>query len=71
MRKILLQGIGVFVLLTLTFVHTAFALDVEEIVKSFREKYENVKNFSADFEQTTIVAGRKRVAKGKLSFQKH
>ena len=70
MRKTLLQGIGIFLLLALILLDAAFAIDVEEIARNFRQKYENVKNFRANFEQTTIVADRKRIARGKLSFQK-
>ncbi len=70
MRKTLLHGLGIFLLLTFILLGSAFAIDVDEIATNFREKYESVKNFSANFEQTTIVAGTKRVARGKLSFQK-
>lgn len=70
MKKSLLQGISIFALLMLVFLDAAFALDAKEIVGNFREKYKSVKSFSADFEQTTIVAGRKRIAKGRLNFQK-
>ncbi len=70
MKKTLLQGIGIFLLLTLILLDSALAIDVNEIAKNFRKKYESVKNFSANFEQTTIVANTKRVARGKLSFQK-
>jgi outer membrane lipoprotein-sorting protein len=69
MRRRLLWGIGVS-LLMLVMLDVAFSLSVNEIVKNFRKKYEKTNNFSADFEQTTIVAGRKRVANGRLSFQK-
>lgn len=70
MKKVLLQGISIFILLTLIFLDTALALDVKEIIGNFRKKYESVKNFNANFEQTTIIAGQKRIAKGKLNFQK-
>ncbi len=70
MRKSLLYGSGIALLLMLMVLDTASALDAKEIVSSFRKKYENMKNFNADFEQTTIVAGEKRVSRGKLNFQK-
>ena len=70
MRKALLYGTNIVLLLTLMVLDTAFAVDVKEISSSFRKKYESMKNFSADFEQTTIVADKKRVSRGKLNFQK-
>ena len=70
MRKTLLYGIGIAILLKLIVSDTAFALDAKQIAGSFRKKYESMKNFNADFEQTSIVADSKRVAKGKLNFQK-
>ena len=54
MRKALLYGTNIVLLLTLMVLDTAFAVDVKEISSSFRKKYESMKNFSADFEQTTI-----------------
>ena len=66
----LLRRVVVFLLLLLVMLDTAFGLSVQEIVSNFREKYEKRSSFSADFEQTTIVAGRKRVAIGTLNFQK-
>jgi outer membrane lipoprotein carrier protein len=70
MRKALLYGVSVALLLTLVVLNSSFALDVKEMADSFRKKYEGTKNFSADFEQTHIVADRKRVARGKMKFQK-
>lgn len=46
------------------------AVDVNEILKNFRTEYKKTKNFTANFEQTTFVAGKKRVANGKLIYQK-
>lgn len=70
MRRFLLLGIVISLLLALITLDSVSAPNVEEIVASFKKKYEKTNNFSADFEQTTFVAGRKRVASGKLSFQK-
>ena len=70
MRKALLYGTSIVLLLMLMVLDTAFAIDAKEIASSFRKKYESMKNFSADFEQTSIVADIKRVARGKLTFQK-
>ena len=63
----------------LTFLTTAIALivvsialtvDVNEILKNFRTEFKKTKNFTANFEQTTFVAGKKRIANGKLIYQK-
>ena len=70
MRRFLLTGIVILLLSILLTLDTVSALSVEEIAASFKKKYEKMNNFSADFEQTTFVAGQKRVAKGKLNFQK-
>jgi outer membrane lipoprotein-sorting protein len=70
MRRFLLTGIVILLLSALPTLDTVSALSVEEIAASFKKKYEKTNNFSADFEQTTFVAGQKRVAKGKLNFQK-
>jgi len=70
MRKILLRGSGICLLLTLLTLNIGLALSVDEAVKNFRDRYEKTHNFSANFEETTLVAGRKRVASGDLSFQK-
>jgi len=69
MKRVLLCGVGIFLLLML-FVNIVFALSIEEIAKNFRERYKKTNNFSADFEETKFVAGRKHIARGKLSFQK-
>lgn len=46
------------------------AKNVNTIVQNFRKEFKNTKTFTANFEQTTIVAGKKRVANGKIFFQK-
>ena len=70
MQASLLRRVVVFLLLLLVMWDIAFALSVEEIFSNFRKKYEKTNNFSADFEETTLVASTKRVASGRLSFQK-
>ena len=50
--------------------NSVYSIDVDEIIKNVKKAYKNMKNFNSDFEQTTIVAGKKRVAFGKLAFQK-
>jgi chaperone LolA len=54
----------------LMIVNSVFAIDAEEIAGKFRKAFKSIKNFSADFEQTTITGGKKRTALGKLTFQK-
>lgn len=56
--------------IVLIIVSTAMAVNVNEILKNFRAEYKKTKNFTAIFEQTTFVAGKKRVANGKLIYQK-
>ncbi len=70
MRGFLLSGIGIFLLLMLVTLGVEAAVSVDEVVKNFIENYEKTSIFSADFEQTTLVAGRKRVASGNVIFQK-
>jgi chaperone LolA len=62
--------ISVFIFGTVIFANSVYSIDADEITKNVKKVYKNMKNFSSDFEQTTIVTGRKRIAFGKLSFQK-
>ena len=73
MRKSLFKRIVFTTLLSLgalMIVNSVFAIDAEEIAGKFKKAYKNMKNFSSDFEQTTLVGGKKRTAVGKLTFQK-
>jgi len=70
MRRSLLWRAFISLPLLLVMLDIAFALSVEEIVSNFRRNYEKTSNFSADFEQTILIAGAKRVARGTLNFQK-
>jgi chaperone LolA len=73
MQKNILHKIGFsFLLLSvmLTIIGFAHAINVNDISSKFNKVYKNMKNFTADFEYTTVVAGRKRVAVGKIVFQK-
>jgi chaperone LolA len=73
MRKSLFKRIVFTTLLSLgalMIVNSVFAIDAEEIAGKFRKAFKSIKNFSADFEQTTITGGKKRTAIGKLTFQK-
>lgn len=68
MRKF--SGIAIFILLIFIAFEIAYAINTEEILRNFKKRYVAVKNFNADFEQTTLIAGRKSVAVGKVNFQK-
>lgn len=48
----------------------AYAITVKEIHLKFKATYEQTKNFSADFEQTTHHQNRRSIVKGKLVFEK-
>ena len=43
---------------------------VETVFQNFKAAYEKSKNFSADFEETTLQAGNKSIARGRLMFNK-
>ena len=43
---------------------------IEQVFQNFKAAYEKSKNFSADFEETTLQAGNKGVARGRLRFSK-
>ncbi len=56
-------------LLTIT-VSSGSAETIEKVFQNFKAAYERSKNFSADFEETTLRAGNKSVARGRLMFSK-
>ena len=62
--------ISIFIFGIAIFANSVYSIDVDEITKNVKKAYKNMKSFNADFEQTTIVAGKKRIAFGKLAFQK-
>ena len=70
MQKFLFWGTGISLFLILVISNAISASTIDEVVRNFREKYEKTNNFSADFEEITIVAGRKHVAIDSVSFQK-
>ncbi len=41
---------------------------IENVFQNFKAAYEKSKNFSADFEETTLRAGNKSIARGRLMF---
>ena len=43
---------------------------IEKVFQNFKAAYEKSKNFSAEFEETTLQAGNKGVARGRLMFSK-
>jgi len=43
---------------------------IESVFQNFKAAYEKSKNFSADFEETTLQLGNKSVARGRLMFSK-
>ena len=47
-----------------------FSDTVDEVFQNFKRAYEKSKNFSAEFEETTLQEGNKSVAKGRLVFSK-
>ena len=43
---------------------------IENVFQNFKAAYEKSKNFSADFEETTLQAGNKSIARGQLMFSR-
>ena len=41
---------------------------IEKVFQNFKAAYEKSKNFSADFEETTLRAGNRSIARGRLMF---
>ena len=68
MKRICFLYILMF-LLTIT-VSNGAADTIEKVFQNFKAAYEKSKNFSADFEETTLQAGNKSVARGRLMFSK-
>ncbi len=56
-------------LLTIT-ANNLTADTIENVFQNFKTAYEKSKNFSADFEETTLQAGNKSIARGRLMFSK-
>ena len=57
-------------LLSLLCVNRAYPQTVDEIFQNFKTAYEKSDNFSANFEETTLLANRKSVARGRFIFGK-
>ena len=43
---------------------------IENVFQNFKAAYEKSKNFSAEFEETTLRAGNRSTARGRLMFSK-
>ena len=75
-RTVLRQSVGfqkfllAVPLLSLLFVNSAYSQDVDEIFQNFKTAYEKSDNFSANFEETTLLSNRKSVARGQFTFGK-
>ena len=62
-----LWGVSLFSLL---FVSSAYPQNVDEIFQNFKKAYDESDNFSANFEETTLFANQKSVARGRIVFRK-
>ena len=56
--------------LSVLFANNAHPQTVDEIFHNFKTAYEKSENFSANFEETTLFADRKSVARGRFIFGK-
>ena len=57
-------------LLSLLVVNQTHAQTVDEIFQNFKQAYNQSDNFSANFEETTLLAKTKSVARGRIVFKK-
>ena len=75
-RTVLRKSVGfqnflfVISLLSLLFVSSAYPQNVDEIFQNFKQAYDKSDNFSANFEETTLFANQKSVARGRIVFRK-
>ena len=60
----------IFAFLLAITVSEGTAATIEKVFHNFKVAYEKSKNFSADFEETTLQAGNKSIARGQLKFNK-
>ena len=58
------------ILISGLFVSQAYSQTVDEIFHNFKMAYEKSENFSANFEETTLFADKKSVARGRFIFGK-
>ena len=57
-------------LVSVLFVSNADSQTVDEIFQNFKKAFEKSENFSANFEETTLLSNRKSVARGRFIFGK-
>ena len=57
-------------LVSVSFVSNADSQTVDEIFQNFKKAFEKSENFSANFEETTLLSNRKSVARGRFIFGK-
>ena len=57
-------------LVSMLFVSNAYPQTVDEIFQNFKQAYEKSENFSANFEETTLLSNTKSVARGRFIFRK-
>ena len=60
----------IFVFLSAIVASNSAADTIEKVFQNFKAAYEKSENFSADFEETTLRAGNKSIARGRLMFSK-
>ncbi len=58
------------VLVSVLFLSNADSQTVDEIFQNFKKAFEKSENFSANFQETTLVSNRKNVAHGRFIFGK-
>ena len=58
------------IFLSVLFANNAHSQTVDEIFQNFKTAYEKSNNFSANFEETTLFANKKSVARGRFIFGK-
>ena len=56
--------------ISVLFVSNAHPQTVDEIFQNFKKAYEKSENFSANFQETTLLSDRKSVARGRFIFGK-
>ena len=65
-----MKRLYIFTFLLAITVNNGTADTIENVFQNFKAAYEKSKNFSADFEETTLQAGNKSIARGRLMFSK-
>lgn len=68
MKRLFFLYILTFLLIITVSIGTADTVEI--VFQNFKAAYEKSKNFNADFEETTLQAGNKGIARGRLMFSK-